>query len=585
MRHTFLIMILFSAACSEETVTDSNETISTELDWLNFDKELFEIAKEKEKLVLLDVGANWCHWCHVMDDSTYGDPGVIEFLNKNFVISKEDQDSRPDLYSAYRSYGWPATIIFNHGGEELYKMRGYQYRKKFIRQLQAVLDNPVPMEEIVTEKTEFGEIDADDLFERYANNLDHKQGGYKSSKMQLHKEGLEFGLLYGDKDERLNAWTEKTYQASLYLVDPVWGGVSQYSDSWVWTNPHYEKLLKVQANYISAYCRYGVVKGDESAIAMAEKIYGYCDRFLSSNPPLFDNSQNADLIDGVHSEGYYDLDEEGRLAQGIPSVDKKQYLKENAMMVSALIDLWAATGKEGYLARAKEVEVSLSSNFRDDNLLYNREIGGNSIYSFDDNRRLVGAWLDLYSVTGEPRYLDRLNRLMFEIIVNFMNDEQLFVSHYGELIVPAGVITLDNLDFCQDLFKFYDSFEESNFKNPAGNLIDSLDRREITTKMWFLPYTMEVIRYMNNEPYHAVWLSTEFGSDAEKQLVRRIMLDKNPYIIIERKDLDNLSEEDEMLYGGIETNTLFMCTSSFCSSPIRSLEDLEEFLEFSHLQN
>ncbi|MBI2537736.1 MAG: DUF255 domain-containing protein, partial [Gemmatimonadetes bacterium] len=37
------------------------------VEWHPWSAEAFERAKRENKPILLDIGAVWCHWCHVMD--------------------------------------------------------------------------------------------------------------------------------------------------------------------------------------------------------------------------------------------------------------------------------------------------------------------------------------------------------------------------------------------------------------------------------------------------------------------------------------------------------------------------------------
>ena len=79
-----------------------------EIAWRGWSDEAFAAALDGHRLVLLDLGAGWCHWCHVMDERTYGDPRVVALVAKHFVAVRVDQDSRPDLSNRYEDYGWPA---------------------------------------------------------------------------------------------------------------------------------------------------------------------------------------------------------------------------------------------------------------------------------------------------------------------------------------------------------------------------------------------------------------------------------------------------------------------------------------------
>ena len=56
----------------------------------------FEQAKREKKFILLDLEAVWCHWCHVMDETTYKTPEVIALIQSKYIPVRVDQDSRPD---------------------------------------------------------------------------------------------------------------------------------------------------------------------------------------------------------------------------------------------------------------------------------------------------------------------------------------------------------------------------------------------------------------------------------------------------------------------------------------------------------
>src|SRR5206468_10213903 len=62
-------------------------------------------ARAEDKPILLDIGAVWCHWCHVMDGESYEDPQIGETLNRDFVCIKVDRDERPDVDARYQRAG------------------------------------------------------------------------------------------------------------------------------------------------------------------------------------------------------------------------------------------------------------------------------------------------------------------------------------------------------------------------------------------------------------------------------------------------------------------------------------------------
>src|SRR5438270_8427576 len=73
------------------------------IQWFEWGEAAFAAAREQNKPILLDVGAVWCHWCHVMDRESYEDAEVAGIVNENFIAMKVDRDERPDVDSRYQA--------------------------------------------------------------------------------------------------------------------------------------------------------------------------------------------------------------------------------------------------------------------------------------------------------------------------------------------------------------------------------------------------------------------------------------------------------------------------------------------------
>ena len=87
------------------------------IDWLPWSTQAFSKAQEENKPVLLAVSAVWCYWCHVMDETSYSDPDVADFIARHFVAVRVDSDHRPDINARYNVGGWPTTaFLTGHGG-------------------------------------------------------------------------------------------------------------------------------------------------------------------------------------------------------------------------------------------------------------------------------------------------------------------------------------------------------------------------------------------------------------------------------------------------------------------------------------
>src|SRR5450432_1153221 len=98
------------------------------IQWNEWGEEAFATARRENKPILLDIGAVWCHWCHVMDRESYDDPAVAKIVNEQFVAVKVDRDERPDIDSRYQvavsaisgQGGWPLTAFLTPDGKPFY---------------------------------------------------------------------------------------------------------------------------------------------------------------------------------------------------------------------------------------------------------------------------------------------------------------------------------------------------------------------------------------------------------------------------------------------------------------------------------
>src|SRR6476620_8763775 len=96
--------------------------------WHEWGEEAFATAKRENKPILLDIGAVWCHWCHVMDRESYDDAEVAQIVNERFIAVKVDRDERPDIDSRYQAAisaisgqgGWPLTAFLTPEGKPFY---------------------------------------------------------------------------------------------------------------------------------------------------------------------------------------------------------------------------------------------------------------------------------------------------------------------------------------------------------------------------------------------------------------------------------------------------------------------------------
>src|SRR5262245_5235224 len=106
------------------SISASVQANAAEIAWTRWSPEVLDRAAAEHRLVLLDVGAVWCHWCHVMDEQTYRDPAVVAQVRRGYVAVRADQDADPALSARYERWGWPATIVLRPDGVELAEFKG-----------------------------------------------------------------------------------------------------------------------------------------------------------------------------------------------------------------------------------------------------------------------------------------------------------------------------------------------------------------------------------------------------------------------------------------------------------------------------
>ena len=132
MRFLVLVLVLLAGAARAET----------NLPWQKWSPALFDRAAKEDKYILLHMAAVWCHWCHVMEGTTYRDPAIQKAILDRFIPVRVDQDSDPELSYRYEQWGWPATIMLDKDGNEIFKRRGYIAPELFAQLLAAVIEDP-----------------------------------------------------------------------------------------------------------------------------------------------------------------------------------------------------------------------------------------------------------------------------------------------------------------------------------------------------------------------------------------------------------------------------------------------------------
>ena len=309
------------------------------IQWHEFGEEAFNAARAADKPVLLDIGAVWCHWCHVMDRESYDDPEVAAIVNEHYIAVKVDRDERPDIDSRYQvavasltgQGGWPLTAFLTPDGKPFYggtyfpPNDGYgrpgfkrvllsiaaAYREKHgevLEQAQMVESAISRAESLATGGGKVSAAVIDAILESARKMFDAANGGFGNAPKFPHPAALDLVMSQYDAtqdgDEELQTIFVRTLEkmARGGVYDQLAGGFHRYSVDEHWTVPHFEKMCydnsELLKNYIHAY----QITQDSFFAGVARDIIRWMDEWLSDRAHGgFYASQDAD----------YSMDDDG----------------------------------------------------------------------------------------------------------------------------------------------------------------------------------------------------------------------------------------------------------------------------------
>lgn len=256
--------------------------------WYPWGEEAFGLARQLDRPILLDIGAIWCHWCHVMDEETYSNPEVARLINTSFIAVKVDRDERPDIDARYQRAvqaltghgGWPLTVfltpegkVFYGGGtffpDDRFGRPGFKRILPAVAQAYhakraAILDLADRVHEAVA-AADAGALRSADLSPRLAagigqalvRSFDAAHGGFgQGAKFPAPGPiALAFRLYAEQGDAEMLRIATKTLDAMADggIRDHVGGGFHRYATDPAWRIPHFEKPDYVNAQLLAAY--------------------------------------------------------------------------------------------------------------------------------------------------------------------------------------------------------------------------------------------------------------------------------------------------------------------------------------------
>jgi uncharacterized protein len=405
------------------------------LAWAELGPAAFAKAQAEGRLVVIDGAAEWCHWCHVMEATTYHDPEVRKLLDARYVAVKVDVDSRPDFEERYQDFGWPATVLLTADGKELGKFKGYLAPDRFLEILKAAAAGAKAgatgdREAAEPEVHALSAAELDAARTRIAKQLDEywdpEQGGWGTKQKAPLAWENAWSLARargGQGDVTARERVLLTLERQQAIIDPVWGGVCQYSTDGDWQHPHHEKLMTVQAGAIANYADAYALTRDPRWLKEAQLVRGFVDRFMTDGDGAFLTTMDADLNAHeppgsgkpyVTGNAYYAMDDAGRRALGIPRVDTHAYGRENGLAIDAYVTLHEATGDASALDAAKKAAARVLATHATDGggLTHGAKPDDDAkILYLADSAAMGFALAHLYAVTHDEATLAAAKRI------------------------------------------------------------------------------------------------------------------------------------------------------------------------------
>jgi uncharacterized protein YyaL (SSP411 family) len=421
--------------------------------WQRFDPEAFAQARRQRRLILLSVQANFCHWCHVMNATTYRDPRVVAVLREHFVVIRVDESERPDLATRYADWGWPATAILSPEAEPVVTLRGHRPAAPFaalLEQLVAQLDAGQPLAVSTSVGPDSGALDADlgRAQERALAQLDAlydaREGGWGGPQKYPFpapvEHALERAFVRGEPERMTRALT--TLHGHEQLIDAVAGGMFQYSLEGVWTQPHYEKLASIQAGALQNFAEAYRATGDARWLRAAGQVASYVLGSLRTPEGSFASSQNADvgeLGSAGYVEGarYYAQDLGGRAQGRAPTLDTQVYANLNGLLIQGLCAYERASAERSALVAAQAALTALTASHARGAAFAHAADDRSGRFYLSDQVEMIGALWQLSDALREPTLRERAYAGMDFVLAKLQDREQ--GGFYAQTPDPAAV--------------------------------------------------------------------------------------------------------------------------------------------------
>ncbi len=305
------------------------EAANQPVHWFQWGADAFQAAQQQDKPILLDIGAVWCHWCHVIDRESYDNPEIAEIINKYFIAVKVDRDQRPDIDARYQKAvqaisgqgGWPLTAFLTPRGEVFFGgtyfppdekfgrpgmkqllpqvAKYYQKNRDEVQQSVAEIRNALAHTAQTHQSGNLTPALLDSLDESIIRSFDSENGGFGTQPKFPSTPALEFALYRWQKEgnSTLGKVVTKTLMAMANsgIHDQLGGAFHRYSVDAEWHVPHFEVMSYVNSEMLRLYLRDYQISGNQYFRQVAEHLIDYVlTKGVDTTAGGFYASQDAD---------------------------------------------------------------------------------------------------------------------------------------------------------------------------------------------------------------------------------------------------------------------------------------------------
>ncbi len=563
------------------------------IEWHPWDSDAFERAKAGDLPILLSISATWCHWCHVMDETSFSDDEARKLINEGFVAVRVDSDQRPDVNSRYNMGGWPSVAFLTPDGDlisgctyvppqqfgdllkevaEAYKGNGEALRRK-AGELRGAQSAP----RITASTVQLDGSIVEGVVRAVEESYDPQHGGFGTQPKFPDAAALEL-LLHRHRvagDSPCLGMVEHTLERMMSggLYDAEEEGFYRYSTNRDWSVPHYEKMLESNLGLVQIYLHAYIVTGSEKYADVASRVLHYLDRYLyNKDAGMFYGSQDAD-------EEYYALTLQERKKMATPGVDTTFYTNLNSIAACTYLEAAWVLNQPKLTDIALGVMGYLLQRWRGGNLCHfytpEGEVGIPALFS--DYAHLLKAVVVAYRHTSRQEYLEQaeqLARQMRDIFWDQPGEGFFDIAEEPEALAALGLrrkLIGDNAVAAEALVELFNVTQREEYRQLAEGALRAFAGGYEGYGEAAASCAVAVDRILH--PRVEISVVGPLENSQTQAMVRAAANIPYPHIVVKASEVEPAGLNAPM-YGQQKEPLAYVCMNTMCLPPISDPQEL-----------